>query len=632
MTRFSSHRRPAPGAAARPHAPSPAETGAAMLADAPAPGAAATALLKRYRPLETRGGGTFGTVEICLDVRLKRRVAIKRMPLADEGAAADVPLETYATALAEARTASMLAASHIVQVIDFTYDRGYAYLVMEYVDGMSLEELLAAVDGHSLTYDETAAVADALVQALAFAHDNGVLHLDVKPANVLIDRTGNVKLADFGMAKLSRATGYGDARGGTIGYMPPEQLIGADVDGRADLFALAAVLYEALCAEAPFRAESAAASIERIREGAEDPAEVLPGIPELADEVLLTALSSAPEDRPESVEAFGERFLADLGNPRAGRRSLANLIAELTADEDDVDLAPEAAKPAVEVDPAEGWLGSRTPRARALVTGGIAGAGVAVAAAYVLGMTGVASPVATLAVALATGGASVAAPQLGSALVAAGLICAVAPATPLLALLPVLLPLIALLTSWWYVWGRTQPAASAAFAAILAAGALTGNPWLLAGPIAVWCGYLSAPGVAAATVGLGVLTSALFNTALGAAGALPASAAWAAIADGHLIAGAAGAAATAAVVSAVGSRLWERFSAGGGTGLDIVCAASGGIMVVLQLCLANPVENTSSQTLPFAVALGMGALSSIIWLICTYGLGYRKETAEGDRP
>ena len=231
-------RRGGPGPQAAPNA--------ATIAPPPPAGAAASHLLKRYRPLETRATGGFGSVEICLDSRLQRRVAIKRMPLAS-------PLErtcaaTMAAALAEARTASMLQHPNIVQVIDFTYDAAYAYLVMEYVDGLTLEEFLAQVDGNSLTYDETASIADALVQALSYAHENGVLHLDIKPANVLIDRSGHVKLADFGMATLANAAGFGGARGGTIGYMPPEQLNGEEVDERTDEFALAAVLYEALCA------------------------------------------------------------------------------------------------------------------------------------------------------------------------------------------------------------------------------------------------------------------------------------------------------------------------------------------------------------------------------------------------
>lgn len=602
---------------------------------APEAGAAATALLKRYRPLETRGGGTFGTVEICLDTRLQRRVAIKRMPLAGTDAAADgAPAETHATALAEARTASMLSDAHIVSVIDFTYDQGYAYLVMEYVDGMSLEEFLAGVDGHSLTYDEAAAVTDALIQALAHAHENGVLHLDVKPANVLIDRSGNVKLADFGMATLSRAAGFGDARGGTIGYMPPEQLIGAAVDERADIFALAAVLYEALCAEAPFRAETPAASIELIREGATDPIEYLPDLPELAADALLAALSSAPEDRPASVEEFGERFLAGLGNARAGKRSLAHIIAELTSDDEETAdaLAEGEARPEIPLDPEKGWLGSRTPRARALVAGGIAGFSVAIASVQVLAMLGFANPLAGLIIAFATGGAAFVAPQLGSALIATGFIVAIAQQTEAFPLLPVAVVLIALTVSWWYVWGRASAGASAAFVALIAAGALTGNPCLLAGPIAVFAGYLADPVCAATTTAIGAIVSVLFTAAIATGGVLGAGEALAAFADFHVIAGIALATATAAAVSALCGIFWDRYQGGGGKGALAGAYACAGFMVVLQLCLANPVENASSQTLPFAVALAVGALSSIILFICMYLLGYRKESAEGDRP
>ena len=217
--------------------------------DAPLEGTSSRELLKRYQPLETLATGGFGSIEICRDTHLRRRVAIKRIPLTD---GAGMPASDIMDVLREAHTAAMLQHPNIVQVIDFTHDTAYAYLVMEYVDGMSLAEFLHRVDGHSLTFDEAAAIADALGQALTFAHANGVLHLDIKPANVLIDHSGNVKLTDFGMARLSSAGGFGGSRGGTIGYMPPEQLDieTGTVDERADVFALACVIYEA-CAAAP---------------------------------------------------------------------------------------------------------------------------------------------------------------------------------------------------------------------------------------------------------------------------------------------------------------------------------------------------------------------------------------------
>ena len=132
------------------------------------------------------------------------------------------------------------------------------------------------------------------MQALAFAHENGVLHLDIKPANVLIDRSGHVKLADFGMATLASAAGFGGARGGTIGYMAPEQLNGEIVDERSDVFSLAAVLYESLCATAPFRAGTPADSLKNIEKGVLYPSDLLPDIPETAEHALLRALSPTP--------------------------------------------------------------------------------------------------------------------------------------------------------------------------------------------------------------------------------------------------------------------------------------------------------------------------------------------------
>ena len=210
--------------------------------DVPLEGTSSRELLKRYQPLETLATGGFGSIEICRDTHLRRRVAIKRIPLT---ANSGMPASDIMDVLREAHTAAMLQHPNIVQVIDFTHDTAYAYLVMEYVDGMSLAEFLHRVDGHSLTFDEAAAIADALGQALTFAHSNGVLHLDIKPANVLIDHSGNVKLTDFGMARLSSAGGFGGSRGGTIGYMPPEQLDieTGTVNERADVFALACVIY-----------------------------------------------------------------------------------------------------------------------------------------------------------------------------------------------------------------------------------------------------------------------------------------------------------------------------------------------------------------------------------------------------
>ena len=119
--------------------------------DVPLEGTSSRELLKRYQPLETLATGGFGSIEICRDTHLRRRVAIKRIPLIND---AGMPASDIMDVLREAHTAAMLQHPNIVQVIDFTHDTAYAYLVMEYVDGMSLAEFLHRVDGHSLTFDE----------------------------------------------------------------------------------------------------------------------------------------------------------------------------------------------------------------------------------------------------------------------------------------------------------------------------------------------------------------------------------------------------------------------------------------------------------------------------------------------
>ena len=381
-------------------------------------------VLGRYRVLEGRGKGGFGTVSVCWDPRLMRRVAIKVIPLhpGDEGdkpagkgahgtrkkrvtpsaglrvqaagptsegegnpdesfpdadaisaerARADALLRA---ALSETRTASMLPHPNIVSMLDFEADAANAYIIMEYVEGASLAELLDATEDGLLTSDEAAAIADAVGDALAFAHENGVLHLDIKPDNILIDASGRVRLADFGMATLSTVTGYSNAVGGTIGYMPPEQLQAGQVDVRTDVFALASVMYEALTGTQPFAAPTIKKSLELVCGQLADPCALNEDVAPQAADALLTALDPDPEMRPSSVRAFADELLAGLGSPRAGRQSLAALVADVTSDEE----FDEGEEDELVTDPAAfeeelGPIGRAHPRLASWLMRGLAG-------------------------------------------------------------------------------------------------------------------------------------------------------------------------------------------------------------------------------------------------------------------
>lgn len=298
-------------------------------------------LLNRYRIMSSRGTGGFGTVLTCWDTRLQRRVAIKRMPLAGSRATS-----TVAEALAEARTSSMLAHPNIVTVFDFEVDDTYAYLVMEYVDGLNLSELLARVEGGVLTHDEAACLVQSVASALGFAHENGVLHMDIKPTNIIIDRTGTVKLCDFGMATLASAAGYGGARGGTVGYMPPEQIEGGLVDERTDVFSLAVVVWQALLGSSPFAAPTAERSLALINKGPGKPSKYDHDLAGIAEEALLGAMAPNPSARIPSVETLAKELVFALGDPLAGSQSLRGLLSQAPGD-DASDL--------------EDWEGERLP-------------------------------------------------------------------------------------------------------------------------------------------------------------------------------------------------------------------------------------------------------------------------------
>ncbi len=279
-------------------------------------------ILDRYRPLAELGEGGFGTVVLAWDTRMQRRVAIKRLalPLDSRGVPHKPP------GLAEARTAAMLNHPNIVTVFDFDTDEDEAFLVMEFVDGASLADLLDDLDG-PLTIDEASSVFDDVASALEFAHDNGVLHLDIKPENVLVTRDGRAKVADFGLAALSTLAGHGPAWGGTLGYMPLEQLTGGRVTERTDEWALAALAYETLTGENPFAQDTPEAAVETLESlDPPPPSHYEPDLAPEVDDALLTALQPRPVDRHAGVGEFADALITHLGDAVTGQRSLAELV------------------------------------------------------------------------------------------------------------------------------------------------------------------------------------------------------------------------------------------------------------------------------------------------------------------
>ena len=296
-------------------------------------------ILNRYRPIQEAGKGGFATVQVAWDTRIQRRVAIKCIQLDMCGMpdnALDVP------GLEEARTAALLSDPTIVGVYDFEIEGDMAYLIMEYVDGVTLTQLMHDVGG-PLPMDVISVVFDSVSHALEIAHENQVLHLDIKPDNVLINRQGQVKVTDFGLAQLSHEAGYGEASGGTIGYMPLEQMRIQPPDARTDEWALASMTYEMLSGENPFVAQDLAAA-ERAIENAEliVPSVARQDVHPAMDDVIFNALAIDREDRYDSIKDFADAIDPFLGDSRKGMSQLAVWIGDACSDMADEDEPPQS--------------------------------------------------------------------------------------------------------------------------------------------------------------------------------------------------------------------------------------------------------------------------------------------------
>ena len=382
--------------------------------------------------------------------------------------------------LDEARTAAMLTDPNIVTVYDFEVQGRTAYLIMEYIEGITLTELLHDYASY-LTLDIVAAVFGSIAHALEVAHENQVLHLDIKPDNVLINRQGQVKVTDFGLATLADAGGFGAAGGGTIGYMPLEQMRGQNLDARCDEWALASVTYEMLAGENPF----VASDLSRAESAIEDAELVLPSLcwddlDPAADDVVFYALDPDREQRYESVTDFAEEMERFLGEPKQGHRELAVIVGDAQGEGDGAEEAEVERAPRVPRVPLRERLTSRQATVAAHVVGAAGSGAVAFVALANLpqigglnGVLGLAGPAVLLfwglLALIALAGALK--PHLGSLLayfaLAAALIAQNAPAIGCV--------LLAATAVWWYFAGRAGNAAANAALAVPLAGAVGGN-------------------------------------------------------------------------------------------------------------------------------------------------------------
>jgi len=267
----------------------------------------------RYRVLRKIGGGGMADVYLCEDLTLGRRVALKVML----SRFIDDPnfVERFRR---EAKAAAGLNHANLVSIYDWGEVDGTYFIVMEYVEGETLKDLVRRRG--RLSGSEAVRISLQLLAALEFAHRTGIVHRDVKPQNVMLDRDGNAKVTDFGIARAgdSGMTEAGSILG-TAQYLAPEQAKGQRVDERSDLYSVGIVLYEMLTGTVPFKGDSAVTvALKHVNEMAAEPAQLVPGMPYALNQIVLKAIAKDPEQRYQTAEQFARDLRsAQEGGPVA---------------------------------------------------------------------------------------------------------------------------------------------------------------------------------------------------------------------------------------------------------------------------------------------------------------------------
>ena len=250
--------------------------------------------VSHYKILEKLGEGGMGVVYKAEDLKLTRTVALKFLP---HGLDADEP--ERARFLQEARAAAILNHPNICMVYDILEHEGEQFIVMEYVEGKTLREIVPVKK-----MQDAISCAIQIAEALQEAHTHGIVHRDIKAENIMVNSKNQVKVMDFGLAKLKGSLKLTKATStvGTLAYMSPEHIQGGDVDARSDIFSFGVVLYEMLTGHLPFRGEHQAAIVYSIvNEAPTPPQKYVPGIPSALIHVLDRSLEKDPEERYQSV-------------------------------------------------------------------------------------------------------------------------------------------------------------------------------------------------------------------------------------------------------------------------------------------------------------------------------------------
>jgi len=308
-------------------------------------------VVEKYRIVAQLGRGSMGVVYRAVDQTLDREVAIKVL---NPDVADPRVIRRFRS---EATTLARLSHSGIATIYDLVQSDTDLLIVMELVRGETLEKIANRVG--PFPPEQAAHLVDEILSALQHAHRAGIVHCDIKPANVVVNATGGLKILDFGTARVLGAEKSTIDRYtmGTPAYMPPEQVMGHELDGRADLYAVGVILYRLLTGTLPFHAQNVMAMMQKQMAEAPPPlAAHRSGLPDWCETVVQRALAKAPEDRFQTAEAFRETLHQATGmvamNPNNAFAIDSSVFEKTPAHGTVVQAAPTAAVAATVAEPA----------------------------------------------------------------------------------------------------------------------------------------------------------------------------------------------------------------------------------------------------------------------------------------
>ena len=273
-------------------------------------------LASRYQILGLIARGGMAAVYLAFDTLAKKQVAIKILI-----GHLDQPEQYLPRFRREAKALAQLTHPHIVKVLDYGELEGRPFLVLEHMAGGTLKDKM----GNPIPYRVAAQLLLPVARALTYAHQQGFVHRDVKPANILLSETGHPLLSDFGIAKNPMQDAPNGLTGAGVGigtpeYMAPEQALGQEVDARADIYSLGVVFYELVTGQKPFVANSQVAILlKQAQEPLPRPRLLVPDLPEDVERMLFHVLAKNPADRFQTMQEFAtaleKLFLGDRLSP-----------------------------------------------------------------------------------------------------------------------------------------------------------------------------------------------------------------------------------------------------------------------------------------------------------------------------